>query len=111
MREKNIKQFDELRVYCTMTEYTEDPSLIKLPTYIHKDILKAQEKAIAPNWKEQVDVAYVYDVTIINATCNETLPNLSVLLSGEITIHEIIQISRDEDGTPHREGRTSISNG
>jgi len=105
MREQNIINAPQIKVFCTMEEYTEDPTLIKLPIYIHGDIVSAQTEAGMPNIMHKSENAYVYHIIVTDATYEELNPMLKALISGNITIEEIIQIRRNVDGTTQRIGR------
>lgn len=109
MREKNIKNSDIAVTYCAMNQYTENPSDIKLPIFIHSEITDAQTKAIAPNFRSpNAQDGYVYRISVSGATYEEISQKLSILVSGEISIQEIVHVTRNEDGTPQRVARTSI---
>lgn len=109
MREKNIKNSDIATTYCAMSQYTENASDIKLPIYIHSEITDAQIKAIAPRFRSpNTDTGYVYQISVANATYEEINQKLNILVSGEISILEIVKISRGEDGNPQRVSRNKI---
>ena len=112
MREQNIINAPQINVFCTMEEYTEDPTQIKIPIYIHGDIVSAQKEAGIPSLYSHVssiiENSYVYQITVTDATYDELNPMLKVLISGNITIEEIVNVRRNGDGTIHRLGRNRL---
>lgn len=105
MREQKIINVPQINVFCTMDEYTEDPTQIKLPIYIHDDIISVQTEAGMPCIMHKSENTYVYQIIVTDATYDELNPMLKALISGNITIEEIIHIRRNGDGTTQRISR------